>query len=137
MLGKGSVPPLAHDGSGSCYGVHRGSPTAFSPPVHQPHTQTNPATFLRQPKIDFPHFDGSYPRAWVKKCHRFFQFHLMDDLQKVVVASLYLDGRADAWFLNYQISKLQVQWLDLIGDVCHRFEDIRQGNYVNPNRVGR
>lgn len=52
----------------------------------------------------------------------------MDDILKVTVAFLYLDGKANVWFLDYQMSKPHVQWLELIEDICIRFKDVNQGN---------
>ncbi|KAL5710528.1 hypothetical protein ACHQM5_021078 [Ranunculus cassubicifolius] len=54
----------------------------------------------------------------------------MDDLQKVSVASLYLEGRADSCFMDYQSSRNVVSWEDFVTDVCDRFEDIHKSNYI-------
>ncbi|XP_026433313.1 uncharacterized protein LOC113330698 [Papaver somniferum] len=67
----------------------------------------------RLPKMDFPHFDGENPRGWIQKCECYFQIHKIEDGQRVSIASLHLDGRADQWFLNFQIGKLSVNWNDL------------------------
>ncbi|KAF9605237.1 hypothetical protein IFM89_014634 [Coptis chinensis] len=40
--------------------------------------------FIRTPKLDFPRFDGSNPRAWARKCTQFFQLYPMDDLKRLV-----------------------------------------------------
>ncbi|KAF9596425.1 hypothetical protein IFM89_010689 [Coptis chinensis] len=44
--------------------------------------------FIKTPKLNFPRFDGSNPRAWARKCTQFFQLHPMDDLKKISVVSL-------------------------------------------------
>ncbi|XP_026420118.1 uncharacterized protein LOC113316109 [Papaver somniferum] len=58
--------------------------------------------FFRQPKIDFPRFDGFNPRAWLRKCERFFYLNVVDPSKRVDLASIHMDDKADAWFLDYQ-----------------------------------
>ena len=47
------------------------------------------------PKIEFPTFDGTDPKGWIKKCTRYFGFYRIQDTQKVDLASLYLKGLAE------------------------------------------
>lgn len=63
-----------------------------------------------KPKVDFPRFDGQKPRCWIRNCRIFFHIHPMDDEQKANLASLYLDGKADVWFQDYQSCKPMEVW---------------------------
>ncbi|XP_026451326.1 uncharacterized protein LOC113351588 [Papaver somniferum] len=84
----------------------------------------------RQPKIDFPHFDGSNLGAWIRKCERYFYLSSIDNSKRVDIASIHLDDKADAWFLDYQEGKLFIDWNTFSYDVCCRFEDVAYDNYV-------
>ncbi|XP_026450099.1 uncharacterized protein LOC113350204 [Papaver somniferum] len=81
-------------------------------------------------QLDFPHFDGENPRGWIQKCERYFQIHKTDDGQRVSIDSLHFDGRADQWFLNFQIGKFTITWNDLCVGICTRFENPFNDNYV-------
>ncbi|XP_026383595.1 uncharacterized protein LOC113279101 [Papaver somniferum] len=86
--------------------------------------------FHRQPKLDFPRFDGSNPRAWIRKCERYFYLSSIDNTKKVDIVSIHLDDKADAWFLDYQEGKSFIDWSPFAYDVCCRFEDVSYDNYV-------
>ncbi|KAF9606470.1 hypothetical protein IFM89_025444 [Coptis chinensis] len=86
--------------------------------------------FLKTPRLDFPRFDGVNPRAWVRKGNQFFYIHPMEESTKVKVASLYLEGRADSWFLEYQEGREIIEWTELTEQIYKRFEEVGQDNYV-------
>ncbi|KAF9617424.1 hypothetical protein IFM89_036385 [Coptis chinensis] len=96
--------------------------------IQDPSTMEAQGNFLRAPKVDFPRFDGENPRAWAHKCSKFFQIHPIEENQKASLASLYLEGKADAWFLDYQEGKECIQWEELVEDICGRFELVGQDN---------
>ncbi|KAF9619524.1 hypothetical protein IFM89_007272 [Coptis chinensis] len=62
--------------------------------------------------------NGVNPRAWVHKCNQFFYIHLMEESKKVNVASLYLEGKADSWFLEYQEDREFIEWNELTEQIC-------------------
>jgi len=45
------------------------------------------------PKIEFPTFDGTDPKGWIKKCTRYFSLCRINDEQKVDLAALHLKGQ--------------------------------------------
>ncbi|XP_026441802.1 uncharacterized protein LOC113340978 [Papaver somniferum] len=95
------------------------------------HHQTGEGQFANyRPKIDFPRFDGTNPRAWIRKCKKYFFLHQLNDEQKVHIATLYLEGKADVWFQHYQTSKANLYWEDFIIDVCTRFQDLGHDNVI-------
>lgn len=65
----------------------------------------HPGDSFHSPKIEFPRFDGTNPRAWVRKCERYFQLKNIDVFKRVDIASIHFDGKADDWFLDYQEGK--------------------------------
>ena len=75
-------------------------------------------SFRFLPKLEFPSFDGSNPRNWVKKCSRYFSLCKIPDHQRVDVASIHLVGKAEMWFSSYIAVRRNVDWSDFIVDVC-------------------
>ena len=49
------------------------------------------------PKLEFPKFDGSNVRVWVKKCCKYFDLCKIPNDQKVDLASLNMIGKAETW----------------------------------------
>ena len=62
------------------------------------------------PKIEFPVFEGNDPRGWIKKCTQYFGLCKVHESQKVDLASLYLKGPAETWFMNYNLGRRGVSW---------------------------
>ena len=75
------------------------------------------------PKIEFPYFDGSDPKGWVKKCIRYFTLCKIMEEQKVDLAALHLRGQAEVWFNSYILGRRNIAWEDFIFDLCARFRD--------------
>ncbi|XP_026458591.1 uncharacterized protein LOC113359121 [Papaver somniferum] len=117
-----SPPP---DPNGSTQEIPSGSDS-----YHRTGFALTSGNITRQPKIDFPRFDGSNPRAWIRKCERYFYLSSIDNSKRVDIASIHLDDKADAWFLDYQEGKLFIDWNTFAYDVCCRFEDVAYDNYV-------
>ncbi|XP_026445569.1 uncharacterized protein LOC113346219 [Papaver somniferum] len=46
------------------------------------------------------------------------------------LASIHMDDKDDAWFLDYQEGKLFIDWGMFSSDLCFRFEDVAYDNYV-------
>jgi len=84
-------------------------------------TDRNAFRFL--PKLEFPSFDGTNPRHWIKKCSRYFALCKIPDDQRLDVASIHLVGKAETWFTSYIAVRKNVDWSDFIVDVCSRFRE--------------
>ncbi|XP_074271624.1 uncharacterized protein LOC141595557 [Silene latifolia] len=82
------------------------------------------------PKVDFPSFDGTNPRIWMKKCLKYFNLCKIPDNQRVDLASMYMTGRAESWFNSYVVVRPTVDWNDFIVDLCARFKEEIAGNVV-------
>jgi len=74
-------------------------------------------------RLEFPPFDGSNPRSWVKKCSKYFSLCKTPPGQKVELASLYLSGKAEMWFNGYVLNRPHLIWEEFVMDVCARFRD--------------
>jgi len=78
---------------------------------------------LFNPRIEFPQFDGTNPRGWVKKCSKYFNLCKTPSQQKVELASLDMIGKAETWYNGYSLGRQHVIWEDFVVDVCARFRD--------------
>ncbi|KAL5729826.1 hypothetical protein ACHQM5_002722 [Ranunculus cassubicifolius] len=75
------------------------------------------------PKVDFPPFTGTNVRSWILKTRRYFQFHSVEENQKILFASLHFQGKAEAWFQSAQQSCAQMQWEQFVSVLQARFSD--------------
>ncbi|XP_021765492.1 uncharacterized protein LOC110730018 [Chenopodium quinoa] len=82
------------------------------------------------PKIQFPTFDGSNPRIWIKKCSRYFSLCKIANEVRVDLASLYMIDKAESWVSSYLSVRKNVDWDDFIIDVTPRFKDGKGINVV-------
>ena len=53
---------------------------------------------LQLPKIDMRKFDGKDPLTWIFQMEHFFDTHHVPNLQKVTIASLYLEPQQFVWY---------------------------------------
>lgn len=82
------------------------------------------------PKLEFPKFDGTNPRTWMKKCSRYFELCKIPAEQKVDLATLYMVDKVESWVGSYLSGKRNVDWDDLIVDLTARFRDDTTVNIV-------
>ncbi|KAL0355197.1 UNVERIFIED_CONTAM: hypothetical protein Sradi_3966600 [Sesamum radiatum] len=74
--------------------------------------------------MDFHCFDGENARSWVRRCIRCFQLIPIPDDQKVPIASVYMQGKAELWYQGYTKKKVFQSWDELVVNVLDRFEDL-------------
>ncbi|KAL5709495.1 hypothetical protein ACHQM5_020179 [Ranunculus cassubicifolius] len=102
-------------------------------PHHQEQGMLNNSTgggSYKTPRIDFPLFDGSQVRVWIQKANRFFQLNIMSDHQKILLASLYMRGRAENWYQTDALLFEKLSWLEFTERVKFRFYDDACENIV-------
>ncbi|OIT27985.1 hypothetical protein A4A49_66157, partial [Nicotiana attenuata] len=60
-------------------------------------------------RMEIPYFEGNGggdPCSWLRRCERYFHYNqVVDHGQKLEEAVLLLQGRAEAWYFSYQLSK--------------------------------
>lgn len=91
---------------------------------------TNSRSLGFTPKLEFPKFDGSGVRNWVKKCVKYFTLCKIPEDQKVDLASLYMCDKAEVWISNYLSIRRQVEWSEFVIDLSARFKDELGSNVV-------
>ncbi|KAL2235351.1 UNVERIFIED_CONTAM: Transposon Ty3-G Gag-Pol polyprotein [Sesamum indicum] len=73
-------------------------------------------------RLEFPHFDGENARGWVRRCSRYFQLIPIPEDQRVSIASIYMQGKAELWYQGYVEKKEFRTWEDFVASVLGRFE---------------
>ncbi|KAL8108056.1 hypothetical protein AgCh_024478 [Apium graveolens] len=81
------------------------------------------------PKLEFPKFNGSNSRTWIKKCSKYFELCKISDDQKLDIASLHMADKAVEQFNKLQQTISLETYID-------DFENLRsvmlQSNHVLP-----
>ncbi|XP_012842971.1 PREDICTED: uncharacterized protein LOC105963142 [Erythranthe guttata] len=96
----------------------RGRPEANIPytiPMHRQGGKSynfggNSTSVQKVPKLDFPRFNGDNPRGWIRKCQKYFSINRMVDQERIVWASMHMEGKADHWFADYLEGRDSVDW---------------------------
>lgn len=72
-------------------------------------------------KFEFPKFDGTNPRSWIRKCNKLFAHHLVADNQKIYLATMNLDGEAEEWYSGYCLEGQVITWECFVEEIVARF----------------
>ncbi|XP_071902780.1 uncharacterized protein [Coffea arabica] len=78
----------------------------------------------RVPKLEFSRFAGEYVRDWIQKCETFFHLYGILGSQKMLIAEMHLEGRANVWFQSFKRDKRTFGWEEFKEGVSHRFGDL-------------
>ncbi|KAL2237850.1 UNVERIFIED_CONTAM: RNA-directed DNA polymerase [Sesamum indicum] len=81
-------------------------------------------------KMEFPLFNGEEARAWIRRCTRYFQMIPIPEGQKIALASIHMQGRAELWYQGFVEKRGEPTWQELIVNVLERFEDLDYENVV-------
>ncbi|KAL2226833.1 UNVERIFIED_CONTAM: hypothetical protein Sindi_2042000 [Sesamum indicum] len=82
----------------------------------------NSRTYNVLNRLEFPHFDEENARGWVRRCSRYFQLIPIPDDQRVSMASIYMQGKAELWYQGYVTKKEFRSWEEFVANVLGRFE---------------
>ncbi|KAH6811646.1 hypothetical protein C2S51_025408 [Perilla frutescens var. frutescens] len=87
--------------------------------------------YTHVPRVDFPKFDGSKPRSWMLKCDEYFKL-VPDtpDEQRIILASMYFEGKAALWYQNFSSKHVLVNWKQFLEVISARFEDLKEAKIV-------
>ncbi|PIN25218.1 hypothetical protein CDL12_02037 [Handroanthus impetiginosus] len=77
------------------------------------------------PNVEFPYFDGSDPRAWVRKSKMYFSVvSSFPEDQKVPFVVVHFRGKAKRWFQNFLEEKPMPDCDELVIAIMERFDDL-------------
>ena len=115
-------PPLPGESSQSRdkHAAYQNEP-AFRPTYT---TEGRPSNYkVHRPKHLFPVFEGEDVHRWLYKCNQYFDIEEIDELDKLKLASYYLDGIALYWHQNFMrnLNNHRVSWGEYVEALCNRF----------------
>ena len=82
------------------------------------------------PRLDFPIFEGSNPRSWIRKCQKIFQVYQIPDPSQVEAASMFLDTKPDIWFQEWKEGRDVLKWDEFVAAICRRFGESEEISVV-------
>ncbi|XP_057986676.1 uncharacterized protein LOC131171223 [Hevea brasiliensis] len=82
------------------------------------------------PKVKLATYDGKEPRAWLRKCIKYFEAYGVPKDQMLGIVSLFLVDRADAWYHNWVKREGSHSWIDFERDLCVRFGEEGLGDII-------
>jgi hypothetical protein len=74
------------------------------------------------PNLEFPTFDGTNPRLWIKYCETFFDVYNTDPSVWVKCATMRLVGSAALWYQTMQSDIIKMSWDTFVTTLCNRFD---------------
>ncbi|KAK4406677.1 hypothetical protein Sango_0674200 [Sesamum angolense] len=88
--------------------------------VNETANQSNSGSYNTLHRMEFPLFNGEDARAWIRRC----TFLPIPEDQKVPLASIHMEGRAELWYQGHVEKRGEPPWSELIVAVLERFEDL-------------
>ncbi|KAL0376670.1 UNVERIFIED_CONTAM: hypothetical protein Scaly_0784600 [Sesamum calycinum] len=116
-------------GEGLTASIERGSSSRITT-LHPP-SEENPTQYNAIHRMEFPLFNGEEARIWVRRCNRYFQMIPIPEEQKVPLASVYMQGRAELWYQGHVEKRGVPTWSELTIIVLERFEDLDHERVVS------
>lgn len=74
------------------------------------------------PALEFPKFDGSNPRIWIRRCETYFDICDTPMVHWVKLATINFTGSATFWMQSVEMNLRELNWNDLCQAVIDRFE---------------
>ncbi|CAL1413314.1 unnamed protein product [Linum trigynum] len=82
------------------------------------------------PRLEFPFFSGENPRDWIRRCEKLFRVYGVPEGEKVELASVFLERKADVWFKGWSVEHEDWLWGEFVAELVRRFEDVSMGGVV-------
>jgi hypothetical protein len=85
------------------------------------------------PKIDMRKFDGKDPITWIFQMEQFFDLHQVPTLQKVTLASLYLENDQFVWYQWICERKKDsiISWSIFMDELIAHYGDIKRNTFFS------
>ncbi|KAL5861508.1 hypothetical protein ACOSQ4_002804 [Xanthoceras sorbifolium] len=124
ILGSAPAVPTADPRNARTAGEHRFTNNQGSS------SQVFSDSLVKIPKLIFPKFDGTDPKTWLRKCDRYFLIHPVPPDQKVLIASIHFEKKAEVWFQSYYDLQEGVSWREFKESLLTRFLDVEQEDVI-------
>ncbi|KAL0420984.1 UNVERIFIED_CONTAM: Retrovirus-related Pol polyprotein from transposon.6 [Sesamum latifolium] len=106
-------------GEGPTASLERGSSSRVT--AIQPVNEGNSTQYNAIHRMEFPLFNGEEARTWIRRCNRYFQVIPIPEEQKVPLASVYMQGKAELWFQGHLEKSGMPSWSELTIIILRKF----------------
>jgi len=76
------------------------------------------------PKLSFPEFDGTDVDGWIRKAEKYFELVRILNEDRVQIAVLYIQGKAEFWWRETGSTAHQLPWHQFCAMLSDRFNEI-------------
>ncbi|CAN0913198.1 hypothetical protein LINGRAHAP2_LOCUS27775 [Linum grandiflorum] len=84
-------------------------------------------------KTDFPKiFRDDDPTTWISQANKYFEFYQTANVDKVLIASIYLEGGVQLWLQAMKKSNLRLSWKLLVEGIFARFKLNQKNGFRSP-----
>jgi hypothetical protein len=73
------------------------------------------------PKLNFPTFDGTYPKLWQKRCEDYFEMYATETFVWVKVSTMHFVGAAARWLQSIEPRLPSMSWRQFCQAIHDRF----------------
>jgi hypothetical protein len=96
----------------------------LTPPIFAAYSPDMNQFYLNHaiPLMEFPEFDGSCPKLWIKKSNNYFDNYGVPEFRKYKTAYMHFTGNAEFWAQSLDFAIQELAWSELCKLVCDRFE---------------
>jgi hypothetical protein len=99
----------------------------FSHPAHcGAHSYFGPA----MPQLDFPKFNGTNPKLWIKQCDTYFDLYQIPVENWVKLATVNFSGTAAFWMQTVELNVRKCSWDHLCQLVVDRFDRDQFNHFI-------
>jgi len=120
-------PPVTNQGPKHFH--HQVQPPAahqvFLPPDNQFQAQMHfqHRIVAKGPKLSFPEFDGTDVDGWIRKAEKYFELVRIPNEDRVQIAVLYIQGKAEFWWRGTGCTAHQLPWHQFCAMLSDRFNE--------------
>jgi hypothetical protein len=82
------------------------------------------------PQSEFPKFDGSNPKLWIKQAETYFDMYTIPSENWVKLATINFKGTAAFWMQTIEINLRQCFWDELCNHVVSRFDRDQFNHFI-------
>lgn len=73
------------------------------------------------PQLNFPAFDGEFPKLWIRRAHDYFDMYAVESHLWIKVASMHFSGVAARWFSSLGDHCHELPWSEFCGALMECF----------------
>jgi hypothetical protein len=73
------------------------------------------------PQLNFPAFDGEFPKLWQSRCEKYFAMYGVDPMVWIQVATMHFSGSAARWLQSIEDKLSSLTWSEFGGLISERF----------------